>query len=507
MQSLDVYAPVLLSDPINRHHAHCRDLMGAWLTVPGPDGGRQWFDLMGLNHGTLNSGPTWLKEGPPGSYGGLGFTTAGGTYVKVNSSPSLNSWSTITISCWLRVDSTGQLQYGRIWEKGVNTEIAFIISHDSANDTHVTVQQLGTGNALVQSTFALTVGTWYHTAVTVDGSRVVSLYLNGVLNGSATSSTGPASTNGDLYFSRYGGAGYYLNGSLDGAFYWRRCLSADEVWQHYNLARTGYPGFLNRLDLDWIAGWSLVAVSSSDSGTGAEADTLLALLSAVTDTGTGTDSAAIAGSLSASDSGTGSEADTLLALIAVVTDTGTGTEAASLAASLAGSDTGTGTDSAAIAAALGDSDAGSGVDSQSLAASLSVSDSGTGTETVALLASLTDSDSGTGVESATLNSTVFVTAGDSGTGTEAASLAASLAGSDTAAGVETASLAALLSAADAGTAAESFALLGLLVVADTGMGTEGTSLVVFAGLPSRTAFASVGRRLGPDPFRSPGQQV
>ena len=47
--------PVNTADPVNRHHPLNSKLAAWWLPLPGLDGGRQLYDLMGLNHGTLTN--------------------------------------------------------------------------------------------------------------------------------------------------------------------------------------------------------------------------------------------------------------------------------------------------------------------------------------------------------------------------------------------------------------------------------------------------------------------
>jgi hypothetical protein len=51
---------IFLPDPVSRHHPLNQGLVGWWLSVPGLDGGNQFYDLMGLLPATLTSGASWI---------------------------------------------------------------------------------------------------------------------------------------------------------------------------------------------------------------------------------------------------------------------------------------------------------------------------------------------------------------------------------------------------------------------------------------------------------------
>lgn len=121
------------------------------------------------------------------------------------------------------------------------------------------------------------------------------------------------------------------------------------------------------------------AVSSADTGSGADAATLAAVAASM-DTGAGTDAGALAATLTAADPATAVEAATLAADISTAADTGTSVEVATVG--------------------LGASDAATAADAASLAASSPVADLAAATEAAIVTVRITAADTGTAVDNA-----------------------------------------------------------------------------------------------------------
>jgi hypothetical protein len=85
---------------------------------------------------------------------------------------------------------------------------------------------------------------WYYVAVTFDNGNVT-LYINGELMTSQDYGPDNISRQGGigdwLFIGKYGGSGYYMNGSIDEVRMWERTLSSEEVKQQYlsNLNKYG----------------------------------------------------------------------------------------------------------------------------------------------------------------------------------------------------------------------------------------------------------------------------
>ena len=72
---------------------------------------------------------------------------------------------------------------------------------------------------------------WYHVAVTMDSSNILTIYVNGNYDNSGSKTPG---TPGTLSIGRYGGGGYHFNGLIDEVRIYNRALSPAEILQHYN---------------------------------------------------------------------------------------------------------------------------------------------------------------------------------------------------------------------------------------------------------------------------------
>ena len=87
---------------------------------------------------------------------------------------------------------------------------------------------------------------WNHAAVTKVGN-FYSLYLNGILDGTATTANAPTFSGSFKIANYYDTGNHGLVGSVDDVQFYSRGCSAVEILQIYNLSQRGYPGVLNRL--------------------------------------------------------------------------------------------------------------------------------------------------------------------------------------------------------------------------------------------------------------------
>lgn len=174
------------------------------------------------------------------------------------------------------------------------------------------------------------------------------------------------------------------------------------------------PGtFILSASEQWVA-WTIAvrastanaSVTGTDSGSGSDSAAVIqGATKSGTDSGSGSDSATVGtASLTATDTGAGSEASSLVAS-ATATDSGSGVDASALAVSLAVTDAGVAADSGTASVPVAATDTGAGSETSTLAAAYALTDTGAGTDTAAVgVASLTATDSGTDVESGTATS-------------------------------------------------------------------------------------------------------
>lgn len=274
LAELDTLLPILLTDPVNRHHPLNRGRVAWWLAVPGLDGGRQWFDLMGQAHGTLSNGPTWRSSARPGSWGSLKFD---GTDDRIIVSGVSFTSGPITISTWLRCPWQTQ-RYRNLfdWGGGGSAGIRLLTTGGTANGWLTrSIAVVGNGyspgnspRASAAYGAALADNSWHHVCVTMT-SGGSAIYIDGValsldLNASGNAVGTLAAQ--QISLGSNPADGDYSDGEQDDVSYWSRALSPAEVQASYDLSRRGYPGVLNRL-----GGRSMVVMVLPPPASGASA--------------------------------------------------------------------------------------------------------------------------------------------------------------------------------------------------------------------------------------------
>jgi hypothetical protein len=219
---------------------------------------------------------------------------------------------------------------------------------------------------------------------------------------------------------------------------------------------------------------SVVDKSSSDTGSGADSQSVT-VVRTVTDTGSGADATG-ARTASRTVTETGSGADTTGARTATrtVTDTGAGADATGArTATRTVTETGAGSDGQTTAAALSSSDTGSGAETQSAGVPNTDSDTGAGSDGSTVAAAVTTADTGAGAEAQTI--AVAVSATDTGSGAETQSAGAPKSDADTGAGTDGSALTVAVPGSDTGSGTDAGALVVSITVTDTGAGADAGS--------------------------------
>ena len=190
-------------------------------------GSTTWFDLSGLNNsGSLTNGPTF----DTGSLGSIVFD--GTNDYATGSLPTLNTWS---VHLWyLSTDITSQLVFYPFSGTANSNGLGFGGTFNS--NTNNRWYFFDGTTTFSSSTTAITTNTWYNLVVTKT-STTYNLYTNGQLS---LNSTGV-----DLSFNQYtlgrrGDGVWYTKGNIATAQIYNRELSADEVLQNFNAAKTRF---------------------------------------------------------------------------------------------------------------------------------------------------------------------------------------------------------------------------------------------------------------------------
>jgi hypothetical protein len=153
-------------------------------------------------------------------------------FLQVPGSASLNGWTAQTVSFWVKSPG-GMASFARAIEKGANNE--WTIAWNLGGGTNkLSVQSLGGSSGLLTSTAALADSTWHKIDVTISSGNVVSLYVDGTLDQSATSGSSPGSKTGVLNFGQYGGGGNFYLGLMDEIQIANVVRSADWLATGYN---------------------------------------------------------------------------------------------------------------------------------------------------------------------------------------------------------------------------------------------------------------------------------
>lgn len=201
-----------------------------------PGSGTAWNDLSGVgNHGTLVNGPTYSSA----NNGSIVFD--GVNDIVNKAAPTLVTGnSDFTKEVWL---------YSNY--KGSSTSHPNILSwgNNSANNKNgLALQTDAGGNAQILHWFYANDYVWSITDITGSWNSIVitytaatlTLYINGVNNGtkSVTGTPNVASTNLEIGF--YSTFNYAFNGNISNIKVYNRALTATEVQQNFNALRGRY---------------------------------------------------------------------------------------------------------------------------------------------------------------------------------------------------------------------------------------------------------------------------
>jgi hypothetical protein len=149
-------------------------------------------DIAGPNSGTLQGGATFA----PGETG-QAFSFNGSTsYVQVPTSPSLNITGPLTLEFWVWLNSvvnTPGSERSIVWKGnngGSDVTSPYSIGVGLSNQIQCLVAN-GVAESDVNSVSLLSVGAWYHVALTADGTNL-NIYVNGVFDSTAPQTLTPA---------------------------------------------------------------------------------------------------------------------------------------------------------------------------------------------------------------------------------------------------------------------------------------------------------------------------
>ncbi|MDP3779035.1 MAG: LamG domain-containing protein [bacterium] len=163
------------------------------------------------------------------------------SHVDAGAGSSLNITSSLTLSAWVKTPSISTQQ--AIASRGYlgARRYQFDITSSKARFAVADGDAINAPDILSGSTI-LSGNTFYHLVGVFDGSKMM-VYVNGILDGTATKTTKPNSSTAeklhiDVSLNNNAGDFYrFFNGSLDEVRIYNRALSGDEVKRLYNMGR------------------------------------------------------------------------------------------------------------------------------------------------------------------------------------------------------------------------------------------------------------------------------
>lgn len=183
-------------------------------------------DSFGANHGTAQGGVNTIAGGQINRGGSFDGSN---DYVDAGNAPALNITGPITIAAWIKPSS---LARRFVVAKDFNDVRGYAFGIEGSG----TVYFEKGGGILLNSGIAMLVSTWYHIALTYDGTTWKT-WLNGTQVGSTTGTGIPSQATTSLTIGRrnYPGSESYFPGTIDEVGIWNRGLTLEEVSQLWNL--------------------------------------------------------------------------------------------------------------------------------------------------------------------------------------------------------------------------------------------------------------------------------
>jgi hypothetical protein len=192
------------------------------------------YDSFGSNHGILSpsypsNNPVWVmgKKNDALLFDGID------DYVLVNDDPSLNPFTQLTLSAWIKwsINPTSGEQWASIINK--NGDRQYRLHHNPLNSLFEFAIRTSEGNRWIESTTSPVQDVWYYLVGTYDG-ETMRLYVNGVLETSENWSGTLQTSSSPVYIGRYNNSTRHFNGIIDEVAIYDVALSAQEIQLLYN---------------------------------------------------------------------------------------------------------------------------------------------------------------------------------------------------------------------------------------------------------------------------------
>lgn len=337
-------------------------------------------------------------------------------YVSLPSIFTVTNYPTATFAFWyLKTTLTSGWQ-SSIGHTNTANYYGMRVDFTTAGDIYAGIVQ-NTIAWLSVVTTPSSLGVW-HFVTLVSNSNQISLYLDGTLKGTATTTAGTGiNYTGNWYLGQLSSTlgEQAFKGIIDEVRIYNRALSANEIYEHYKGIFRDESGLVGLWHFD--EGSGIIANDSSGQGKhGTLVNDPTWVSSTIPIGGSGIDAISWARVLSILDLGVGSEVLDILRKIFIVdsgvgvdlipiikaklllVESGAGVDAIKILSKILLQDSGAGIETIAIKSKLTISDLGVGSDISKVLAKLSILDLGVGADTVRTLGVIKIFDSGAGID-------------------------------------------------------------------------------------------------------------
>ena len=206
-----------------------------------PGSGSTWYDLSpNARNVTLYNTPTFSSN----NLGAFDFDAPSSEYGSFTSPGNL---SVFTCEAWIKINTSpsGSEVQSIITQSfpGPNTRINYSLGFNGANGTGNVDGKINggfwDGTWRTTAGFTPTVGVWYHTAITYDGSTIIQ-YQNGVQQSTLSYAATPTGSGSSSYIMRRWDTTNFIDGVLPQLRLYSKPLSASEILQNYNATKKRY---------------------------------------------------------------------------------------------------------------------------------------------------------------------------------------------------------------------------------------------------------------------------
>lgn len=199
-----------------------------------------WLSNLALTGSTSN----WVS-GAGGTFSGVGIPANAlhfdGTddYASVSDNSSLDFTSGFTAETWVRVDALSGNHSSLISKfSGNNREFSLLLLASGVIEYSISFN--GSTEQYFSGNTTLTTGTWYHVALTYDGSTMRA-YLNGAADGTKSVTGTIYNGSSAVYLAARAESGItrFLNGAMDEVRLWNTARSQSDIQNNMNNELTG----------------------------------------------------------------------------------------------------------------------------------------------------------------------------------------------------------------------------------------------------------------------------